>query len=262
MSKKRILAMLLSFVMMLSLCIPVSVSAEESNTVTEDSMRDYLITVGCPEEYVDTLPAEKIANMFQILQSGNYVFSGWKEEVLEVQEENQDARGNIPTSKLQLTIATFDNTHDGNIVNDVYVSLGYRWLQTPFACYTDALTFNWDGSLFSLNGFYALNTGSNGAVVSSITAPAKSANGGIGWYSLMADYNFGTIGTNGGAELRLVPKRTITMNSNLNSDMHLNYAHSTLGLSLSFGIDGSGASAGVSIVDGVYDELATYYVYH
>lgn len=254
--------MVLAFIMTLVLVVPISANAKETQSISDDSMREYLISLGCPEEYVETLSTDKMANMYEILKSGNYEFSGWEQEVLEIQEENPNARGNIPTSKLQLTIATFDNTHDGNIVNDVYVSLGYLWIQPPLATFTDALTFNWDGSLFSLNGFYAMNTGKNGGVVDSISAPAKSANGGVGWYSRMADPNFGIVGVNGGAELRLVPKKTITMNSNLNSDMHLNYAHSTLGVTLSFGIDGDGASAGVDIVSGVYDELATYYVYH
>lgn len=262
MKKSRRLSLVLTFVMILFLCSSVSVNAEELQMVSDDFMREYLVTLGCPEEYVDTLSDEKVSNMYNILICGNYEFSGLKQEVVELQDGNANARGNIPTSKLRLTIATFDNVNSLNNVQEVYVSLGYYWLQEPIVTATDALTFNWDGTLFSLNGFYAMNTSAQNLPVDSIDTPAKSASGGIGWYSRMKDPYLGMVGINGGAELLLIPKQTIKANSNLNSDMHLNYAHATVGLSLSFGISSSGPSAGVSVVSGVYDEQATYYIYH
>lgn len=248
--------------MVLFLCLPITVNAEGSQTVSNDSMRKYLVTLGCPNEYVDTLSDDRVSNMYNILISGNYEFSGLKQEIVEVQDGNPNARGNISTSKLKLSIATFDYVDSSNNVQEVYVSLGYYWLQEPIVTATDAITFNWDGTLFALNGFYAINTSDEKLPVDYVDAPAKSANGGIGWYSKMKDPYLGMVGINGGADLLLIPKKTIGANSNLNSDMHLNYAHATLGFSLSFGIDSSGPSVGISVVSGTYDEQALTYIYH
>lgn len=263
MRKHKLLLFIITFVLLITLWHPLSINASETPAVSDEAIKDYLITLGTPEEYIATLSSEKLNSMYSVLQSGNYVFSDWEQKVVEIEDSVPQMRGNISTSKLQLIISTYDKVVDG-VVDQVYVSLGFRWLQTPIMLETDALTFNWDGSLFSINGFYSINTSEapNHPVVDYVEVPAKSANGGVGWYMRLSDKNFGYVGTNGGAELLLIPKRTIGASENLNSDMHFNYAHSTVGLNLSFGVSGSGLSAGVSINSGVYDEQALYYVYH
>lgn len=263
MRKNRYISFVLLFVLIITLWNSVSVNAEEVQMGSNDEKRDYLLTIGAPKEYVNLISNEKLNVMYDILKSGDYKFSDWEQKIVEVEEGSQ-TRGNIPTTKLQLYIATFDNVKNGTVQN-VYVSLGYTWLQYPIAAYTDAMTFNWDGHLFSLAGFYAVNNGGNevgSPVIDNVSAPAKSASGGIGWYMRQADPNFGYVAKTGAAELLLKPKTTISATSNLNSDMHFNYAHALLGIGLSFGVSGSGLSAGISVESGLYDEQAAYYVYH
>lgn len=264
MKKYRIISFILTLVLTFTLCLPLQVEASEEQAVSDDSIREYLIGLGVPNEYVNSYSSAKLNKMYEILQTGNYTYSGATTEIYEIENTDPRTKADISTSKLKLQIVTFDSRR-GNYVNEVYASAAFEWLTPPIASYTDALTFNWDGSLFSLADFYAMSTGFVGntpIVVDYVDAPAQSASGGVGWYINLSDYNFGYVANAGSAEFRFLPKRNININETLNTDMHFNYAHSKFGFSLSFGIASDGPSMGVTFDENAsYDTLATTHIY-
>lgn len=189
-------------------------------------------------------------------------------------EENVETYDNIPTAQLEMKMATFDRVSNDK-VTAVIVELTYKWIKAPFFTLTDAMTFNWDGTLFALGGFYAESGYDTRDVANRyqwrqtdyVDRPAKGAEGGIGWYlktGLGAVGSTVTVDSNnrGAASIYLVPKNTIYTSTSLKSTMFFNYAHQIVGANISLGLSQDGPSAGVDFAGGKYDEASTYIIYH
>lgn len=54
MKKHRIISFILTLVLTFTLCLPLQVEASEEQAVSDDSIREYLIGLGVPNEYVNS----------------------------------------------------------------------------------------------------------------------------------------------------------------------------------------------------------------
>lgn len=244
------------------LSIPNLVYAESQNHITQEDKINFLKSIGTTDEAISNYNPIQIDNLYSTLYGKDANFSGFESQIVEIQEENTTLRGNIPTSQLKLSVATYDVISNG-VVSEVDVSLGFNWLQAPFFNLTDGFTFTWDDDVFYDEGFYAtsgVNTNKGYRLIDSINAPATASAGGMGWYlSINNPIDANTIGGHyGGAQILLKPRMSFTAGKTLNSKMYFTYAHQLIGFSITFGP----GSTGVSITGGNYDQQTFSYTYH
>ena len=259
--KKLRITVLLVLTMMFSVT-PI-VCAEDKSASNEEKI-EYLKSIGTTEEAIDDFNPQQIEKIYDSLSNKEAIFSGYKSEIIEITDGDTTARGNIPTSKLRLSVATYDLVNNDGKITGVDVSMGYEWLSEPVLQMKDGFMFTWDNNTFYDNGFYAIancDSESGRHVCDSTSAPATAQAGGMGWYLKIAPDIPSYIGGRryyGGAQMLLRPRNTIYSGSKPTSKMYFTYAHQLVGVGISFGSSGS---VGVSITDGKYDQQTLSYTY-
>lgn len=252
----------LALLLTLSLFVSAATSVEASESqVTEDEKIEFLRSIGTPEEILADYNPKLIDDFYNTLSGKDVRFAGSDSQIVEIKENDSKARGNIPTSQLKLTVATYDMMSNG-VVSGVDVGLGYEWLRSPICHMDDALTFSWDDNTFYDAGFYATaNCTYDGIPITleNINAPAIASSNSIGWYSSIREPQPGLAEKHyGGGQVLLRPRYSFSSSTDLNSKMYLTYAHQIIGFGISFGI----TDIGVSITAGNYDKQALSYTYH
>lgn len=256
----RNLKKIISLMIISCTCIAMlgtSVLATESSgsevTPTLQEMRNYLLSIGTEQEFLDDIDANRIEKLYWKCIDKDVSFLGYDTEIVEIQESDPRLRGQISTSKLKLGIAVYEMTSNGKVTG-LNISTVYEWISDPILHRTDAHTFTFDGNKFMVGGMYA----ESGYMVSTqwlrvdfVDTPAKAADGGIGWYLSIGK---GTdlpksITNSGGAEIYLIPRNGSATKEQLHSSMYYTYAHQIPGASISFGTSGGS----VSISGGSYD---------
>lgn len=255
-----IIAVGLSFVLSIATFLPVSAE----NVPTTEQKVAFLKSIGTTDEAISIYNPTQINNLYNDLYGKDVHFSGFETKDVKMTENVGDgkARGNISTSMLRLTVATYDFVANGKVTG-MNVSLGYQWLQSPILHHHDALTFTWDNNLFYDAGFYAesgYNIKSGFLSIDRVNAPATAQAGGMGWYLNTALPPGITTSNNfGGADIYLKAHSSYSPSTRLNSKMYFTYAHQILGLGITLGFPGS---VGVSITGGNYDQQTYSYTYH
>lgn len=233
---------------------------------------EYLREVGTPNELLLDFSPARVAQLYNTLYEHNekrVVFSGYDSEIYKITENNENARGgNISTSDLKLTVATYEFIDENDKVIGMNAALTYEWLTNPIFHLTDAMIFTWDGTLFYDEGMYAQSCYDHPTygVVSMdyVDSPAKAQSGSMGWYLSTAkpkgvsSYNYG------GADICLMARNPFDTDTQLRSKMYFTYAHQIAGASISLGISSGSTpsvSAGVSVTAGDYHEQTYSYTY-
>lgn len=242
------------------------VKAEDSPVAMEKKI-EFLKSIGTTDEVLSFYSDQQINDLYDRLFGQDVSFSGSYSEIVEVKEKvNGERADNIPPSKLKLSVATY-NLHSNGKVVGIDVTLGYNWLKKPVFHLHDALSFSWDKSVFYDDGFFASAScnivGGHPILLKNIEAPAEATDGGIGWYTSLADPIHGMAETYyGGAQILLRPRTPFVESEVLNSKMYLNYAHQYPGISISFGISKAGPSGAITFTSGNYSKQTLSYTYH
>lgn len=235
----------------------------ETSVSKEEKIRVILET-GAPEDFVKELSDYQINDYYTKFSGKNIIYKGTESKIVEVKDEgDKQTKGTISKSLLQLSISVFEDMDDygAGEIYGLIVGANYKWLDFPKCAFTDAMTVNWDASLFNFQSFYA----ESGHYVQEqwfssdkTNTPASLSSGGVGWF---LDIAFGYL-EQGGGSIYLVPKNTLHTWDNLNMQISFTYAHEIVSGSLSLGVgsDPSG-SAGVSIAGGSYDSQAIATIY-
>lgn len=259
--KKLRMAVLIVLTMMLSV---TSIVYAEDESISNDEKIEYLKSIGTTEEALANLNPKQIDEIYDSLSNQKAVFSGCKSEIVEIADGDTTARGNIPTSKLKLSVATYDLVSSEGKITGVDVSMGYEWLSEPVLQMKDGFVFTWDNNVFYDNGFYAIancDSELGRHVCDSSSAPATAQAGGMGWYLKIAPDIPSYVGGRryyGGAQMLLRPRNTIYSNNKPTSKLYFTYAHQLVGVGISFGTSGT---VGVSITGGQYDQQTLSYTY-
>ena len=252
----------LTLTLIIVLAVPTVVRAEDHQKIEREDKIGFLRSIGTSEEALSNYNSKQIDDLYTTLYGKDVEFSGCGTQIVEIEDGNTNLRGNIPTSKLKLNVATYDMKTNG-VVTGVDVSLGFEWLTPPFWNFTDGFTFTWDNNIFYDAGFYAVSgvdTDKGYRVIDTIDAPATAAAGGMGWYlSINNPLDANTVGGHyGGAQVLLRPRAPFAPGANLDSKMYFTYAHQLVGGGISF----QPGSVGVSITGGNYDQQTYSYTYH
>lgn len=258
--KIRVMMLVCMGIMIAGLAVNI-VNAEDR--ITEAEKIDYLKSIGTTEEAIAIYNQAQIDELYYTLQGKDVKFSGIETTIVEIENKNSDQmeRNNISTSKLQLSIGTYDMERDGKVIG-IDVTLGYKWLESPLMHFTDAFTFTWNDALFYDDGFYAMSNytlaGGQMITIEQISRPATGQAGGLGWY-LNTAVPHGAISNNyGGAQILLRPRTYYTSATKLAAKMYFTYAHQLVGAGITIGPDGPG----VTITGGKYDQQTFSYTYH
>lgn len=130
-----------------------------ADEVSVDEMREYLIGLELPEEYVNTLNENKLAETYNSL-IGEYLVYGGTEEVYLSEFGDIKTRETITRENLRFNInyyLHFPNDDGYYPIEDIRIIINYDWEIIPTYLKTDAVLVNWDPDVFtySAGSFYA-----------------------------------------------------------------------------------------------------------
>lgn len=251
--KKRIIHLTLAMMLVLSLAVP----SFAVDTFDYDVAYSWALEIGYPAEFLDLVSDDPsyLREIYYELKDMDEIEVSVSHEVMHFTTSDVQTRGNIDSSDLDFWMLAAKTSISGHISN-VLVHVAYEWIGPVILEFTDAVTVNWDDSMWGFNektsNFEAeMRTGGiGGTAYNTVNQPAELNNGGIGWFCPLkfrpAIY--------GAASFMLYPIDSQLQNGDRYSSYlyatyaHQKYAASSIGLSI----------AGPSVTfTGTYDQLAT-----
>lgn len=240
---KKITTVFISIVMILSTTMPSFAVEEETNNY------EFLLSQGYPAEHLDNLTESTLQKMVEMIGTG-YI-SNIEIEESTLNESTGVTRGAINEGSMTLQITTAAICqHNTDKITRVLVSAAWEWAKNkPIYRGQDAVTINWDNSIFSYNAdsfyaqdFYKSNASDDWSIFKEYTTLATSNQGGIGhWTDLKGLKSYV-----GGAMLFLLnPNSPMIKGTKYNTTINVEYAHAPVpltGLSLSILSVGVGIS--------------------
>jgi len=247
-------------------CLGFSISAYAQDTNQVDVLsveKEYLKSLGVTQDYLDLIPEEKIHAMyeryFSQTRSNNditYEWGGYEtfvKDIIDINPDNPSTRGTISTAKLQLTIAYMNEVY-GTEIRGITVEISYKWLSIPIFLDEDAITVNWDSTLFNSDGFYS---DMGGEFISDryvsfkyISQPNKMGSGGLGWLVPLTDGKHPgelPVKLYGGGAIHLFPTQTpLYTSSGRTFLLIMDYTHRYMSIGVSLGFSINGGSVGIS----------------
>ncbi len=233
-SLKKFTAIFISIVMILSTSIH-SFALEE-----QASNYEFLLSQGYPAEYLDNLTESSLQKMVEIIGTGYIANIEIEESTLN--ESTGTARGAINEGSMTLQIVTATICqHNTNKITGVLVSAAWDWAKNkPIYRGQDAVTVNWDNSIFSYNSdsfyaqdYYKSDASDNWSIFKEYTTLATSNQGGIGhWTDLKGLKRY----VGGAMVFLLNPNSPMINGTTYNTTINVEYAHAPVpltGLSLS-----------------------------
>ncbi len=243
---KKILACVCVLTLLCLSVFPVSAAQE--------SPYEFLLRCGYSEGFLNSLPKEMLLKMYNTI--GDNVVTEVKEEVYYLDDggilNGVNLLGTIESSSLKFTVtASVINQKGTDQITGCLYSTLWEWEdEKPVIRNKDAVTVNWDASIFLLGSFYAQDLGKKSqsqefTITKEYTDMSESNQGGLGHFTqLSLSYSY----VGGGMMVLLIPtspmyNSTSVAESN-RTNINLNYVHNRnpLGLGLSFSVAGLGVS--------------------
>lgn len=230
-------------------------------TSPDEEARKYLRSIGTDDAFLEFLDDQQVQELYTQYKDQDVKFSGYSTTVKEIAEPGI-TKGTIPTSKLQLTVSTYDIL-SGNQILRVETHVYYFWSETPSIRNTDGIAVNWDPSVFQLDGtsFYGYqNYTFNGVVLQTpkLNSIATAVQGGFGWNFDMK-YNNLAFNFRGEFHFNLLPRYVMYKGGGSNSQINAEYGHETNPFGVNAVIGFSVAGLQVSLSGVFKDTLATPY---
>lgn len=137
----------------LAMLSPCTTLAANSNTVTIEDMKNYLIDVGVPKTHIACLDDVKIETMYERFNDKYIYNNGTEISYLNVTNDGDlvPYSGEIKDSDMTLTLTTLVMCYDNETkeIDTVFVYIEYEWLNIPFVVKEDAAIVNWDSNAFT-----------------------------------------------------------------------------------------------------------------
>lgn len=228
---KKIISFVLAFAAMMGtavLCAADDLSYQEKY--------EALLEHGVPEENL-VLLEDKVDILYDDIFVQGYDYEwDYQEVTKEFDEKNPLSRGKIDTSKLQLNIGiaskveTIDQERQIFRILKQLTHIKWRWRKTPFMHNEDALSLNWDHTIYTMTSYsfeiklFPANSGV-GESVSKSYQPAHAVQGGVADYIPMRGapgYQYG-----GNMEINMIPNSPMysVNGGNHNTQFNAEYAH-------------------------------------
>lgn len=168
-----------------------------NNDTKSSSLNEKMIVLcekGYPQEILDDYGESLINYLYDKVQKDNIESITATTETY-INESPISTRANIPTSTLKVIVNTINYADASGRITGLDIDTSYTWLVNPDVKSTDAITLNWDSSLFKYSGYM---NGYNTVVNSSneqedyfnfISEATNMNNAGIGWYTELQSPN-------------------------------------------------------------------------
>lgn len=253
---KSVLAVVFSIAIICASVLPIYAASQ--------SPYEFLRNCGYSEKILNSMSAEMLEEMRNTI--GDYEVVEVNESVYYLDEGGAiNTLGTISPSLLKITVETSKIKQSGtNRITICLFSATWEWAsKKPAIKREDAVSVNWDSSIFYQDGFFAQDYGRNSAsgnntIITEYGNPAKSNQGGIGHFTrLSSGYDY--IG--GSLLLFLYPTQPMYDASNLEekTSIHFNYVHdrNLIGKGVSFSLAGLGISIdGNVLTDSISDKAS------
>ncbi len=238
------ISMFLCFTMLFVTIFTTNVMAEEI------SPYNYLLGIGVPSSYLESISGEDINSIYNDLKGKNCSFNS-----LETSNEYDTVggvitRGYIPSKDLNLSIMTVQEmVNNTNIIKNVNVYVSWTWASNkPMIRHEDAISINWDNSLFQFksNSFKSKDyMDGKSKPYNTITVPAIVNQGGLGYHTLLANSSTEFPDLHGFTSFILTCNDTIREGDTRSTSINANYAHDKNpipGIGITFSKSGFGVS--------------------
>ena len=187
---KKIISLLLILILIVS-----SSTLDFANTLVNEA-KDCLTNLAIPQEYISACSEKELIQMYQKLRNQEIGEVEYQKVGLNVGEDSGVSTYgyDLPESDMTLELLTVPVTtyidDDCYKINCINVWIRYNWADNePTIARSDAVSVNWkasdfmfDGDTFQADMFCKLNSGGSEFKYRTLTNPAKSNDGGLGWY--------------------------------------------------------------------------------
>lgn len=218
---KALSSVIISIVFILTLIVPC---------FAEQTDYDFLLSCGYSAEFLDKLPEESYGRMRAAISNYDVTVV---DEINYVNENANMARGAIDEADLDLELEAAQLCQKGtNIINGYLVAATWTWAEDkPINNLNqDLITINWNAELLNIagedsfysNDWYRESASGEEIVFRECTVPAKSAQGGVGFYT---ELKWGKSFLGGGMLLVLETSTPMYVGTSYSSSINMEYAH-------------------------------------
>lgn len=260
-----------SFVM----CIIFLFSISAISVYAESPHYSYLLRVGFPSAYLDSLSADMILQIYKTIADKDIYSVDSKTIYLSESNNISSTYGSISEKSLHLDIITAEICQKGTTtITGVFVSASWDWgYARPFMRKTDALTINWDNNIFAFGentfllqekfkNYKSDGTTTDWQVSQEYTRPTQHCQGGVGFTTRFSQFNDFV----GGSVFFIVdPKIRMRVKSasewGPSTNFNINYMHNRSPVGISFSFPIAGGSVSIQPSNSLYDEAADSYTF-
>lgn len=263
--KKKILKTISLLICLSLLMANVAFAKEELKNTSIDAKKEILINKGYPQQTLNIYGESLINYLFDKLQKDNI------EKIAVSTEEYicdfpSNVRATIPTSTLKVMVNTYNYADATGRITGLDIDTNYTWIVEPTVRFTDAITLNWDPTMFKYSGYMnghntVINSQDNQTDFFNFMSVAASENSaGIGWNTELKSPNISADLQNqpyGQFYISFDVAKEFYAQDDVRTIINYQYNHST-GLPLSFVKNGNNVSISSS---GTVDVLSRRIVY-
>lgn len=273
--KKKIWSLILAGMVCLSLTI--STFAVSNDPPDIDEMRAFLISREYPADFLEKLIDPQIESLYHSVAANNTYFYGFVTESGTI-EPGYTTYADSLQNDIELTVMVGIPpvvSGGSQSISELYVYVYYDWTKLPSIRFSDAISLNWDSSLFAYASMHATDyaqSGISGKWIKNATwnSPTTLGQGGLGYNpcirydELLGDASVPASGLKGNAEIKLVPKiemtdvKTVSTPSQAYTNFNAEYVHSTLAVTPSFSFSGTSGGVAINITTTMKSLAATY----
>lgn len=192
---KKDISLLVSLCLIFSLTSTACASSDKSHIYNQANQIDYLINAGLPQTYLERRTPNEINTLFELAQTHTLQHFSMSTSYF---EDDTSPFGTIPVSDMAFNVDGIaaikpSLSNEPSYLTSVFVTIDYQWNSGhPFIRAEDAITVNWDSSLFQFTEgtFYSEDyhhMGSGEVPVNSQTRPATLNLGGLGYYAQLTN---------------------------------------------------------------------------
>ena len=264
---KKVLCIFLSLIAAGIFAVTAIAAAPAGKSVSE--MKEYLLSIDIPSEFIEMLDEDGIADMYDELYGKNAVFEGMR--TVSACDSEVQTRASISEENLKFAMvitSLFPDDEATQPLDSVGLFIAYDWLNIPGDRKIDGIIVGWDADVFTYeaNSFGAMSSGSqvsHGVVSDSFnhtyTRPAL-----IGMDSLGYDVKLNGFGSikpdslGGYGSLRLLPRQSpMYRGGNYVTSFTAQYRHLWDSGEVEVGFDLSTSAFGLSVVFATVENTST-----
>lgn len=238
--KKSLFCVMLILVLLFATVVPCFATQSDYEFLISKGYSEDMLS-GMPDEYLAVL-REKIGNSdIQNVSTSTYY----------MYDDSTANYGTIKESSLKLQLTTAEICGQGtNNIGCFLISASWEWAENkPVMRAKDAISVNWDASLFNLmsGGFYAQdwyksNASDEWTISNEYSVSAEATQGGIGHWTDLDEIR---LCVGGGMILTIQPNAPMTVGTTYSTSVNMIYAHDAAPVISQLGFSIKGFSVGI-----------------